>query len=182
MPVMDQGAARVVGGDRIPLFEVERGLMHALAGGGAVAPDDGTARDRAVVGRAMDTLAAALGVSGYATSHAACPDRKSEDEIGTILRAAGFQARANGLYKQLVWRPIATATLEGLVDLYAKSWRADRDDFVFARFSDCRWDKGDSMCNRRACWSGLPAGWHATHWMPAPDGPECPAYARTTPE
>lgn len=180
MPASHIGGA-IAPRDHIPLYEVEHNLLRALTGGTPNVPGDGIDRDRAAVGRAMDWLATAFDVP-YAVSPATCPDRKARDEIGAILRAAGLQADANGIYKLVVWQPIATATLEGPVDLWAKSWVAERDAFVFERFPNCRWDSGDRTCNRRACWSGLPDGWHATHWMPAPDGPECPTYARTTPE
>jgi hypothetical protein len=70
------------------------------------------------------------------------------------------------------WQTIESAPKDGTrVDLYAKTWRAESDDFVSSRFPDCYWTNGDSMTNRRAHWSRLDTGWHPTHWMPLPDPP-----------
>ncbi len=70
------------------------------------------------------------------------------------------------------WHDIETAPKDRKVDLWAKIWLADGDRFVGERFPDCRWDGGDSMCNRGASWNGLSKGWRATHWRERPEAPE----------
>lgn len=69
------------------------------------------------------------------------------------------------------WYAIASAPKDRKIDLWAKIWIARSDKFEAERFPDCRWDVGDSMCNRRPSWSGLPKEWHPTHWMEKPNGP-----------
>lgn len=75
----------------------------------------------------------------------------------------------------MAWAAIETAPKDRKIDLWAKIWLADGDRFETQRFPGCRWDSGDSMCNRKPEWSGLPKGWRATHWMDAPAGPEASA-------
>lgn len=69
------------------------------------------------------------------------------------------------------WKPIKSAPKDRKIDLWAKIWLADGDRFTAERFPDCRWDTGDSMCNRGPSWSNLPKGYHPTHWMERPEGP-----------
>lgn len=69
------------------------------------------------------------------------------------------------------WQLIETAPKDRRVDLWAKRWRSQADDFVFERFPDCRWDGGDRMCNRSAGWSGIPKEYCPTHWMEIPGAP-----------
>lgn len=73
------------------------------------------------------------------------------------------------------WQDIASAPNDRKIDLWAKSWLSDADRFIFERFPDCRYDKGDSMCNRAPSWRGLPDRWHATHWRDVPLSPEAEA-------
>lgn len=41
------------------------------------------------------------------------------------------------------WQPIDTAPKDGtLLDLWAKCWRSELDDFTHRRFTDCWWTKG----------------------------------------
>ncbi len=70
------------------------------------------------------------------------------------------------------WQGIETAPKNRKVDLWAKVWLPETDCFVGERFPDCRWDAGDSMCNRKPEWGGLPKGWRATHWAEPPQPPE----------
>lgn len=71
------------------------------------------------------------------------------------------------------WQPIETAPKDGTnVDLWAKCWRAQADDFVYQRFTDCWWTKGDSMTGRHEHWVGFESlSWYPTHWMPLPPPP-----------
>lgn len=70
------------------------------------------------------------------------------------------------------WQPIDTAPKDGTrVDLWAKCWRSERDDFTYQRCADCYWTNGDSMTNRVSRWVNLQDGWHATHWMELPGPP-----------
>lgn len=73
------------------------------------------------------------------------------------------------------WQPIETAPKDGThIDLYAKRWRSQADDFIHSRFTDCWWSKGDHMVNNQPRWSGIEIGWFPTHWMPLPDPPKEP--------
>lgn len=67
------------------------------------------------------------------------------------------------------WKPISTAPKDGTeIDIWAKHWRCNADDFIFRRFPSCRWR--ERFENRAGYWSGLDTGWHATNWceLPAP--------------
>ena len=70
------------------------------------------------------------------------------------------------------WQPIATAPKNRHVDLWAKTWRATFDDFIYQRFPRCVWSSGDQMINRAPYWINLGEGWYPTHWMPIPEGPD----------
>ena len=70
------------------------------------------------------------------------------------------------------WQPIETAPKKRKIDIWAKTWVSRADAFLFERFPDCRWDEGDSMCNRLPCWSGLPTSYFPTHWMERPEPPK----------
>ena len=73
------------------------------------------------------------------------------------------------------WHSLNTAPKDRKIDLWAKAWLPKHDRFEHQRFPDCRWDTGDSVCNRGPSWSGLPKEWHPTHWMERPEGPAEPA-------
>jgi hypothetical protein len=75
------------------------------------------------------------------------------------------------------WQPIDTAPKYGpkgrydgpvRIDILAKIWLRDEDKFQFIRCTDCYWDDGDAMCNRRADWKGVEPGYRAVAWMPIP--------------
>lgn len=69
------------------------------------------------------------------------------------------------------WRPIETAPRDGTeIDLWAKTWSAYDDSFVFKRFPGCYWR--ERFENSRAEWVHLEAGWYATHWQPLPPPPK----------
>lgn len=72
----------------------------------------------------------------------------------------------------MTWQPIETAPKDGTnIDLWAKCWIAGDDSFMWRRFADCYWTKGDSMTNHSSYWVRMDTGWYPTHWMPIPDGP-----------
>lgn len=78
------------------------------------------------------------------------------------------------------WQPIESAPKDGtVVDLWAKRWRAQTDDFEFARFTGLLWDE------RHRTWAkptnggltldlagGPGPDWRVTHWQPLPEPPE----------
>lgn len=78
------------------------------------------------------------------------------------------------------WQPIETAPKDGThIDLWAKCWRAEADDFIYARFPSCKWAEWTGCTNRAPCWTGLDNGWRATHWMPLPEPPIQAATGKT---
>lgn len=82
------------------------------------------------------------------------------------------------------WQPIETAKKKGErgrygdwtpaphIDILAKFWDIDTDKFVFGRFTNCYWDNGDDMTNRKGSWRGVDQGWRPVAWMPIPPIPE----------
>lgn len=97
-----------------------------------------------------------------------------EDPPGTSVRLGEWLRRDDGrwILRFSVWCPIDTAPHYEKIDLLAKCWLRDRDEFVFARFPDCRWSEADPVTNRKASWSGLDAHWRAVAWMPLPPIPK----------
>lgn len=69
------------------------------------------------------------------------------------------------------WQPIETAVRKDsgntiAIDLWAKRWVSEKDDFEFRRFTDCVWMPASNR------WGGLDHNWRATHWMPLPEPPK----------
>jgi hypothetical protein len=68
-----------------------------------------------------------------------------------------------------LWAPMATAPKEGVyVDLWAKTWLADADSFIYDRFPKCYWSNGDHTSNVRERWVNLPKEWHPVAWYRVP--------------
>jgi hypothetical protein len=70
------------------------------------------------------------------------------------------------------WHPIETAPKDGTrIDLWFKWWRADTDEFLGRRVTDCYWTNVSGH-ERWACeWGSIPSNSRPTHWMARPDGP-----------
>lgn len=68
-----------------------------------------------------------------------------------------------------LWALMTTAPRDGRpVDLWAKTWLAATDSFIYDRFPRCVWDDGDTMCNVKAGWTNLPKEWYPVAWYRVP--------------
>lgn len=71
------------------------------------------------------------------------------------------------------WCSIETAPKDGTkIDIWAKTWLPDKDEFVGRRFPDCYWYKPPWDSNKQPGWEGIPAGYRPTHWKPLPESPK----------
>lgn len=71
------------------------------------------------------------------------------------------------------WQQIETAPRDGTkIDLWAKYWRSEADDFIYRRFASVYWrDKDKEFNSWPDSWVGLDKGWFPTHWMTIAEGP-----------
>jgi hypothetical protein len=68
------------------------------------------------------------------------------------------------------WQPISTAPKDGTkIDIMAKLWRPQCDDFVFDRFPSCYWRKQSTMMDPAPHWANFNNSYHAVAWMPIPE-------------
>jgi hypothetical protein len=68
----------------------------------------------------------------------------------------------------LYWKPFSTVPKQGeRFHVYAKRWVSTDDKFLFETFYNCYYHRDPPLGL-----SGVPAGWHPTHWVEPLPPPE----------
>lgn len=68
-----------------------------------------------------------------------------------------------------VWKSLDTLLLDGKkIDVLAKLWRPEHDDFIFERFTNV-WNNHSG--GKVTQWHNVPKEYHVIAWMPRPEMP-----------